>query len=69
MAQWDKLNPLQKLEVLHLEVNQLAVSIDGLQQVTADLSRQAQQSSLWMKEIKATLKQVAERLEQATTGK
>jgi hypothetical protein len=50
MAQWDKLNPLQKLEVLHIEVNQLAISVGDLQQTCSDLFR-------------ATLKVVAERLE------
>ena len=63
MAQWDKLNPLQKLEVLHIEVNQLAISVGDLQQTCSDLFRQAQQTSAWMREIRATLKVVAERLE------
>jgi uncharacterized protein YlxW (UPF0749 family) len=63
MAQWDKVKPLQKLEVLHIEVNQLAISVGDLQETCADLTRQAQQASAWMRDIRATLKIVAERLE------
>jgi TolA-binding protein len=65
MASWDKLNPMQRIEVLRGELRQLARSVERLEQHYQASQTQALRLMGRMDDIIATLAQLAARLEQS----